>query len=471
MSNPDRTTGLSPEYVPDEKLPFWKLQDLALRNSTAITQAMEAGEFDPYSEFKLAQDEFRPWKSSDEGFEDPRPRIFLIARESQDQAYFLGKPYHPKWELTPDFLQRALRTQRATKGNRLARHTYDKVFRMDGSASDAEICGIVFTEFFTTPPIDQENENAESTSDWELIARFISPKSPIDDHERPEVFTFRTLLNQARDQWTFVHSERNLRALPREQKNQFAEDIIGQGLKGVAREASSRNVRQVAARLLGLHPYDPTHEMDGNSDRVSYHISESPEYALAEEYLWSQELAEQLIPDNSTPVYLPNYGRQTYNLRGTLYIREKWLSKTLSYHPVNALAELIYAASLARDDSFGRLRGVIIPPMMLGMEKLPRPIANFPIAIERALMHTELFLRDVLEWDKRVHGIHITLEGISKRAHDKYSRDERLENHPYLYDDPPDRTPRPPRPGRDPDDEIGSLPKSDPFDYQNRSIV
>jgi hypothetical protein len=170
-------------------------------------------------------------------------------------------------------------------------------------------------------------------------------------------------------------------------------------------------------------------------------MNQDPYYFLAEQFILAGESAGEIIIDQNAPVYIPNYGKIDSSVRGSMLIPDTWIKNTYRKNPINALGELVFAASLARDDSNGKLRGVTIAPYIRGLASgKPQMISSFDNAVERALIHTALFLREVFERDWKRHGIYPHLEGISKKARDKYDRFENsLARHPLLYDDPEGR--------------------------------
>lgn len=191
-------------------------------------------------------------------------------------------------------------------------------------------------------------------------------------------------------------------------------------------------------------------------------MNQDPYYFLAEQFLLAGDSAGKIIPDPNTLTYIPNYGKIDKAIIGNMLLPDSWIKKTLRKNPINELGELIYAASLARDDSNGKLRGFITMPFVPGYSAYRQPVVySFDSAVERGLIHVALLLQEVYARDWKVHGIYPRLSGISKKARDKYDRFEgRLAHHPLLYDDQEGRRVRrdyPPPDNRDPENDFSKI--------------
>lgn len=463
------------EHLPGDWLKPWsvELQDLARRNSSAVLKARSQQRFCPFREDRRARKDFIPWSSTKEL--DPSPRVLLVARNTQEDRYFMARPYYPHWSLSSELFDRAMHQQAAAyNGNRLGRISYGIVYRLDGSAKEAEICGILFTRFFKGFQEGLEGNPGipSNRSDWEIVTRYLDPNSEFRDQEKPEVFTFRSIFEPVYDaRWPQITRDRDISnpitgGLPTAEKGRLVEDLMGNTLESLLGEVDNRHVRQVASRLLLLHPYDQTHQ-NLYFDKVIYQMNHDPYYFLAEQFLLAGELAGKLIPDPEAPVYIPNYGRIDSSVLGNMLVPDSWITNTLRKNPINALGELINAASFARDDSNGRLRGFATMPYIPGYTPNKQPMVHsFNQAVERALIHTALLLQEVYARDGKGHGIYPHLERISKKARDKYDRfGDSLARHPLLYDDPEDRRIRrdnPPPEDRGPEDDFSKIPVRPP---------
>lgn len=346
---------------------------------------------------------------------------------------------------------------------------------LNGAALPAEINGVLFTKFFSgepqnlTPgaqPIHQEF----SPSDWEIASHFLDPYNKMRDVKiSPEIFTFRSIFEPVYkahpffQRWPMVSRTAHINALGNAEKSRLAEDLFGNTLESLLGEVDNRHLRLVVQRLLNLHPYDPRHERQF-VDRVTYYVNLDPLYALGLQYLLAGDLAEKLIPDPNAPVYLPNYGAQRDGSRGSILVPDAWINNTLNTDPINALGELMYVASLARDDINGRLRGVQVA-YIPGRASGPGLLFNdFDNASERALVHTALLLEEVYKRDGEAHGIYPSLRGISGKARRRFGSYTNLAGHPLLYDDPqPKRLKNQgPDSGKGPDDSKSLVPGGRP---------
>lgn len=463
-----------PEQIPGWDHPITdELQDLAARNSTLALKAYSEKRWSPFKEDARARNEHKPFSSLTVGPKDPAPRILLVSRSTQEDRYFVGRPYYPHWSLTPELFERAMRHQSEYEGNHLGRVSYGRVYRLNGAALNAEICGILFTKFFRGTQKGAEGfpSRPGQHSDWEIVSRFLNPEGEKLDHHKPEVFTYRSTFEPVyrSSRWEIIARERDIShpisgGLPSAEKGKLVEDLVGNALESLLGQVDNRHVRQVAQRLLLLHPYDQTHQFQFH-DRVLYQLNQDPYFFLAEQFLLAGDQAHKIIPDPEAPVYIPNYGRFDGSVMGNMLVPDDWIKKTYQRNQVNALGELVYAASLARDDSNGRLRDSTPVPFGPGLSSgKPQMINSFDGAVERALIHTTLFLQAVNDWDRRQHGISPRLSGISKIAINKYGRFEKgLARHPLLYDDPEQRRVSRndgPGPNQGPEDDlIGSSPR------------
>lgn len=448
------------DFVPAPTAPYSELHELAYRNSLRTLDAIAKHRLNPFREFNRAVADPNPISYANPEPKGWNPRVLLVARITQEDPYFISKPY-PKWQLTEDFFDRTMTAQstEAYQNNHLPRNSYGRVIPIDDGAKEAEICGLLFTKFFRGKrDFEGDSKRTGRPSDWEIVSRYFDSKCQEKDFVKPGVFTFKTIFEPIYNaNWPQITSEKQfgnpiLGGLADPEKGRLVEDLIGNTLQSLLVEVENRHVRQVVTRFL-QQSYD---------EQVTYSLTNEPHYFLAEQFILAGELAGKLIPDYTAPVYLPSYNRSNPGTRGNLLVPDAWIKKTFKTNQINALGELVYAASLARDDSNGMLRGAnpLMPIQGFSLPGEPiQIIYSFGSAQKRALIHTALFLREVYQWDAKIHGIYPKLQGISKQARDEYERYRLLSNHPLLYDDPRDRRiggDNPP--GRGPEDDLSKIP-------------
>ena len=352
------------------------------------------------------------------------PEVLVIARIANGGGRhaldrFVGIPRYP-WQI-PSAIDLLLRGAGTIVDQ--------EIVTAFGEVVRADVMGLIATRFLDS----RAGEGGGSTtgsgqdplacSDWQVLRGHLSPRRAIRP-AAPELFTWSSAFNNARDRWPGVAGLDQLACLTPAQQTAIANHFLGYGAEALAAESEYTAVRLAAKRLLEL------------CDRgfVDLHLTSDPYAALREMTGRDREAAAQLLPEEHSLVYLTSgdsepLGADPSATRGTILVPLQWIA-TAMQREIVALVHLARVASFARDDSFGKLAGTVF-----GYSRELRASTEIPlfdVAVARADALASRFLDEALRYDTRIYGLRV--------QRDDYCR--AIERRPHRisqYPDPPSR--------------------------------
>ena len=303
-----------------------------------------------------------------------------------------------------------------------------------GEVVRADLLDVIPTRFLDAGPGeyavpgDGAGPDRSGCSDGILLRAYLSPRRAVTP-VAPELFTWSSAFNSARDLWPGVNGLDQLTCLTAEQTREIAHHLLEYGLEALAAESDHLGIRAAAGRLVELcdwglvdvqvtrHPYDALRELaPTQSARLERLLPEEHGLAFVQAALTEQ---------SGRPGPL---GRSAAQQR-VLLVPVQWIAAA-HQREIVALVHLVRAASFARDDSSGTLGGSVwgqSAPRRAGYE-----IPRFDVATDRADGLAARFLAEALAFDNRVYGLQV--------QRDDYCRS--IEQRPYRaawYPDPPAR--------------------------------
>jgi hypothetical protein len=376
----------------------------------------------------------------------------ILAAAARDAARFEHRE-SPAWGLAPERRPEVLVVARIAYGGRRPLDRFVAIPRSPGSmprALDlllqgggpivhqevvtcygevlwADLLDMIPTRFLHAGPSDRGMDRT-GCSDGDVLRAHLSPRRAVTP-ATPELFTWSSAFNSARDLWPGVDGPDQLTCLTAEQTTEIAHHFLEYGLEALAAEAAHPGLRAAAERLVELcdwglidlhlthHPYDLLRKLaPTRSGRLEWLLPE--EHGLA-----------YLPPDQIDPSGLPGQAGRGASQTGILVVPVQWIAAALQREIV-ALVHLVRAASFARDDSFGKLSGTAWGQSAASRSGHEIPL--FDVATDRANGLASRFLDEALQFDNRVYGLQIQRDDFCRS----------IERRPYRvswYPDPPPR--------------------------------
>jgi hypothetical protein len=344
------------------------------------------------------------------------PEILVIARSVQGGRRpldrFVGIPRYP-WSM-PYAVDLLLRGAGPIVNQEVVT-CYGEVVR-------ADLLGVVPTRFLQNAAPEGSTLDPFGWSDWSILRSHLSPRRAVEP-VAPELFTWSSVFNSARDLWPGVEGLEQLAGLTAAQECEIADQFLGYGLEALAAESELPAVRSAARRLLELCDWG----------LLDFHLTCLPYQELGQltQAQSDPHLLGRLLPEEHGLAYLQpsmvtSRPDQERRKRGLLLIPLQWIAAALDREIV-ALVHLVRVASFARDDSYGKLSGSVwghASERHLGYE-----IPLFDVAVARADGLAARFLEEALQFDNRVYGLQI--------QRDSYCRSiERRPHHVAQYPEP-----------------------------------
>jgi hypothetical protein len=363
----------------------------------------------------------------------------------------------PAWGLAPEHRPDVLVVARIAYGGRrpldpfvaIPRHPWSMPQAMDllllgpspvvhqevvtcyGEVVRADLLGLIPTRFLDSGSGGDDAFDRSVRSDGAVLRAHLSPRRAVAPIV-PELFTWSSAFNSARDLWPGVDGLDQLTCLTGEQTREIANHFLEYGLEALAAEAEHPGIRAAASRLVELCDWG----------LIDLHLTPRPYDALRDLAPAQSGMLERLLPEEHGLAYLhatpagqpgraglPGPPDQAAARKGVLVMPAQWIAAALQREIV-ALVHLVRVASFARDDSFGKLNGSVwghSAALRAGYE-----IPLFDVAVDRADGLAARFLDEALQYDHRVYGLRV--------QRDDYCRS--IERRPYRvswYPDPPTR--------------------------------
>jgi hypothetical protein len=341
-----------------------------------------------------------------------RPNVLVIARlTSHEGPYpldrFVGIPRYP-WQ-TPLALEVLLRSS--------ATLVRQQVVTCFGETVEADLYGAIFTQHLRCAMAGCRThaETSAGVSDHALLRNYLHPRRTVRP-AAPELFTWSSAFNGARDGWPGVAGLAQLTVLTAEQQTSIANHFLGYGLEALAAEAQSRHVRLAAGRLLAMC----------EAGLIDVQVTSEPGTALRKLRHRHEAASRMVLPELHGLAYVPVPAGARSGQRATILAPLQWIACALS-RPIVGLTHLTRIASIARDDYFGVLAGRDVSYCRgLG---LVAEVSRFDVALSRADRLAATFLDEAVRFDNRVYGLQVN--------RDTYCRViERQQHRPGFYEDP-----------------------------------
>jgi hypothetical protein len=284
-----------------------------------------------------------------------------------------------------------------------------------GQVVHASLFGVIFTGFLEDARPAGPGHDPLVPSEWSVLRSHLAPRRRVCPPE-PELFTWSSAFNTARDLWPGVSGQEQLLRLDPSQQGAIANQFLGYGLEALAAESDSQAIRLIAQRLIEMcdwglldlnltsRPYSVIQEQTG-LDRDASSVLLPEEHGLA--YLRPEAPSSADRPTDKQPAQ-----------KGTILVPLQWIAGAMQREIV-ALVHLVRLASLARDDSFGKLAGHVF-----GFSRELRArteISLFDVAVARADALAARFLDEALRYDNRVYGLQVQRDShcraIERKAH------------------------------------------------------
>jgi hypothetical protein len=349
--------------------------------------------FDPFA--ALARDELRfqsapgpVWGLARERL----PEVLVVARIANSGGRhpldrFIGLPTQP-WKNpgTVDLLLRGAGTI-----------VDQEVVTAFGEVVRADLTGVIYPHVLDRAPEARSGGDPAVSTGWQILKEYLAPRRAITS-VTPELFTWSSAFNTARDAWPGVSGLEQLERLTPEQQGTIANHFLGYGLEALAAESEHMAIRMAARRLVEL------------CDRgfIELHLTAQPHEALQDLTGQTGQAARSLLPEEHGLVYLrspqadPGAGEPAQ--KRTLLVPLQWIAAALQREVV-ALVHLARVASLARDDSFGKLSGNVFGFSRTLRLTVETPL--FDVAIARADSLAARFLDEALRFDTRIYGLQV----------------------------------------------------------------
>jgi hypothetical protein len=331
---------------------------------------------------------------------DRLPEVLVVARIPNGGGRhaldrFVSVPRYP-WSV-PNALDMLVR-ESGTIDDQEVVTAYGEVVR-------AELTDMIWTQFLDGPAEPITRYDSFDGSAWQVLKDYLAPRRALRP-TTPELFTWSSAFNSARDEWPGVSGLEQLVRLTPTQQAAIANQFLGYGLEALAAESENMSVCLAAQRLVEL------------CDRgfIDLHLTSQPYEALQELTGRDRESAGSLLPEEHGLVYLrasdseagsesdPSSAKRAPDRKGTILVPFQWVAAALQREIV-ALVHLVRAASFARDDSFGKLSG-----SAFGHSRELRVAAEIPlsdVAVARADRLASRFLHEALRFDTRVYGLQV----------------------------------------------------------------
>jgi hypothetical protein len=308
---------------------------------------------------------------------------------------------------------------------------HQEVVTCYGEVVRADLLDVIPTRFLDAGPAGGDGFDRSGCSDGAVLRGHLLPRRAVPPIA-PELFTWSSAFNSARDLWPGVDGFDQLTCLTGEQTREIANHFLEYGLEALAAEAEHPGIRAAASRLAELCDWG----------LIDLHLTSQPYDALRDLAPAQAGMLERLLPEehglaylHATPagqsgrVGLPGLPGQGEARKGVLVVSAQWIAAALRREIV-ALVHLVRAASFARDDSFGKLTGSVWGQSAARSAGYEIPL--FDVAVDRADGLAARFLAEALQFDNRVYGLQV--------QRDDYCRS--IERRPYRvswYPDPPAR--------------------------------
>jgi hypothetical protein len=425
--------GPPPQYVLPNVTPTSVSEHPLLRLAARSRTGLQAAGLDPLDELlraakRAAQTPHRRWGLSPEHL----PDFLLIGRISGEHLrlppeLFVGLPCLP-WKLPS--AAHLLARSRGTIVNQ-------ELITISGEVVQADLQGVIFTRF-----LDLERAalgDTQPPADWWTLRHYLNPRRTIEP-AGPQLFTWSSVFNNARDLWPGVAGGEQIQCLTLDHQVSLANHFLGYGLEALAAESGDRYIRLAAGRLIDLC----------ERGLVDLHLTRSAAQALEELETSGRTTAKSYLLEAHGLAFLTSGSAGRRDSKGTLLIPLSWIAMAMEREIV-ALAHLVRVASLARDWYFGQLAGtaaVVCRELRQSAE-----ISFFDAAQARADGLAARFLDEAAALDNQIYGLQLN--------RDRYCLEvQRTPSRVGCYDDPPVPRSRWPDdgPGRGPDDDSSHVP-------------
>lgn len=302
---------------------------------------------------------------------------------------------------------------------------HQEVVTCYGEVVRADLLDLIPMRFLDAGPGGDTGSDRAGCSDGTLLRAYLSPRRAVTP-AAPELFTWSSAFNSARDLWPGIDGLDQLTLLTPEQTSEIAHHFLEYGLEALAAEADHLGIRAAAGRLVEMCDWG----------LIDLHLTQHPYDALRDLVPTQSGRLERLLPEEHGLAYVPaaqasqpDPPGQGAARKGVLVVPLQWIAAA-HQREIVALVHLVRAASFARDDSFGKLAGSV-----WGQSASPRTgheIPLFDVAMDRADGLAARFLAEALAFDNRVYGLHIQRDDFCRS----------IEQRPYRaawYPDPPAR--------------------------------
>ena len=389
-----------------------RVEDHPLSRLAAATRvAAREATYDPLAAFARDAQRFAEVSAPAWGMSDQHlPEVLVIGRIKDDAGCypldrFIGIPRYP-WTmpLAIDALLRSASTL-----------VSQQVVTCFGEVVLADLYGVILTRYLhSAGPTGRETSEPSNSS---VLRDHLNPRRPVKPVP-PELFTWSSAFNSAKDRWPGVAGFGQLMTLTAEDQTAIADHMLGYGLEALAAEAENKFVRLAAGRLLAMC----------DAGLVDLQVVRYPEEALPKLQSRSDVAARITLPEHHALAYFPASISDRSREHATLLVTLPWIASALNREIV-ALTHLVRIASTARDDYFGLLAGTDVAfSRELG---LVAESSRLDVASARADRLAATFLDEAVRFDNRIYGLHVN--------RDEYCRTvERRSARAGFYDDPPE---------------------------------
>lgn len=289
-----------------------------------------------------------------------------------------------------------------------------------GEVVQADLLDVVATRFLDGTPPHSTHVDPFGRSDWGILRDHLAPRREVRSSV-PELFTWSSTFNSARDLWPGIDGLDQLACLSSVQESEIADHFLGYGLEALAAESDHPTIRSAANRLLELCDWG----------LIDLQVTCQPYGALRELTRAHPDTLAQMLPEEHGLAYVhateqPPAG-QEQRQQGTLLVPLQWIAAALQRELV-ALVHLVRVASFARDDSYGKLAGTVWGHV--AALHTTYAISQFDTAVARADGLAARFLTEAIQFDTRVYGLQVQRDGYCRAI-------ERRSHRVAWYPDPP----------------------------------
>jgi hypothetical protein len=222
-------------------------QDHPLTRLTAASRAQASAEgFDFLAALARDADRFEHADGLVWGLgPEQRPEVLVVARIAEGGRRpfdrFIAVPRYP-WSV-PHAIDLLLRGAGPI--------VQQEVVTAYGEVVQADLLGVIATRFLDQAPQAGDDVDPLGRSDWGILKTHLAPRREVRS-SAPELFTWSSTFNSARDLWPGIDGLDQLACLSSAQESEIADHFLGYGLEALAAESDHPTVRSAAGRLLEL---------------------------------------------------------------------------------------------------------------------------------------------------------------------------------------------------------------------------